>query len=124
MAVPPGIQDKEPLFGHLLDCVPRPFLPGSRTFHSAIGHVVNPEGGDIVRHHSSHLGLLKGLHDTPQVPGEHAELHPVHAPVGPCQGIIKISVRGDRDDRGKDLLPLHPHIRSGPDQDGRHKHHP
>jgi hypothetical protein len=49
--------------GHLFDGVAQTLTADAGVFDPAVGHMIDPEGGDIVDHQAADLDAVKGILD-------------------------------------------------------------
>src|SRR5512137_1989868 len=105
------VDHHQPELGHLLDSVPRTFSPGARSFHPAIRHLVNAEGGNIIYYHATDFHFTKGIHNPVDVLGKDSHLETIVTGICHPQGLIKVIIGSNRDDRSKYFFAVHSHFR-------------
>src|ERR1700760_1179000 len=70
-------EHQEPALGHLLHGVAKPLPPVPRLLRPSIGHLVRPEGGDVVDDDPADLQLPVRQQDPADIAGEDAGLQAV-----------------------------------------------
>ena len=104
---------------HLFDGGAKAFASEARVFDSAEGHGVETPTRGVADDESADLEFTIGSEDKSGIAGEKAGLKAVPGVIDLGQGLLKVVVRLDDDDRAEDLFIAHLHSGLGSSENDR-----
>src|SRR6056297_1582599 len=96
--------DQELPFGHVLDRAPEPLATEAGGLHAAVRHVVDAERRHVTDDQAAHLQAVEGALDQVVVVREQTRLQPEVGVVQARQGVVRVAVAEQRQDRAEDLF--------------------